>query len=111
SLKNNIINNLCSDLPDAFWHMKRHVVSLPYEKDFSERNILTKARPIQMTHELMEPFYVNKNSEIERGIPRLVKNYKPLNTALQIRHPIPNKKDFLKRLTEAKIFSNFDSNS
>ncbi|GAV88677.1 LOW QUALITY PROTEIN: hypothetical protein CFOL_v3_32099, partial [Cephalotus follicularis] len=28
-------------------------------------------------------FYVNKNSEIERGTPRLVINYKPLNTALQ----------------------------
>ncbi|GAV82622.1 LOW QUALITY PROTEIN: hypothetical protein CFOL_v3_26073, partial [Cephalotus follicularis] len=28
-------------------------------------------------------FYVNKNSEIEGGIPRLVINYKPLNTALQ----------------------------
>ncbi|GAV91228.1 hypothetical protein CFOL_v3_34627, partial [Cephalotus follicularis] len=54
SLKNNIINNLCSDLPDAFWHRKRHMVSLPYEKDFTEQNIPTKARPIQMTHELME---------------------------------------------------------
>ncbi|GAV91900.1 LOW QUALITY PROTEIN: hypothetical protein CFOL_v3_35285, partial [Cephalotus follicularis] len=54
SLKNNITNNFCSDLPDAFWHKKRHVVSLPYEKYFSERNIPTKARPIQMTHELME---------------------------------------------------------
>ncbi|GAV75139.1 LOW QUALITY PROTEIN: hypothetical protein CFOL_v3_18618, partial [Cephalotus follicularis] len=54
SLKNNITNNLCSDPPDAFWHRKRHVVSLPYEKYFSERNIPTKARPIQMTHELME---------------------------------------------------------
>ncbi|GAV61517.1 hypothetical protein CFOL_v3_05044 [Cephalotus follicularis] len=38
----------------AFWHRKCHVVSLPYEKDFSERNIPTKVRPIQMTHELME---------------------------------------------------------
>ncbi|GAV59527.1 hypothetical protein CFOL_v3_03058, partial [Cephalotus follicularis] len=35
SLKNNIINNLCSDLPDTFWHKKRHRVSLPYEKDFT----------------------------------------------------------------------------
>ncbi|GAV86389.1 hypothetical protein CFOL_v3_29820 [Cephalotus follicularis] len=114
SLKINITNNFCLDLPDAFWHRKCHVVSLPYEKDFSERNIHTKARPIQMTYELMEhckkeieelltkklirpskspwrceSFYVNKNSEIERGTPRLVINYKPLNTALQwIRHPI-----------------------
>ncbi|GAV79251.1 hypothetical protein CFOL_v3_22716, partial [Cephalotus follicularis] len=108
SIKNNIIKNLCSDLPDAFWHRKRHMVSLPYEKDFTEQNIPTKARPIQMNYELMEhckkeiqellskklirhskspwscaAFYVNKNSEIERGTPRLVINYKPLNTALQ----------------------------
>ncbi|GAV88218.1 hypothetical protein CFOL_v3_31641, partial [Cephalotus follicularis] len=31
SLKNNIINSLCSDFPNAFWHRKRHMVSLPYE--------------------------------------------------------------------------------
>ena len=38
-------------------------------------------------------FYVNKQVELERGVPRLVINYKPLNTALQwIRYPIPNKK-------------------
>ncbi|GAV80963.1 Peptidase_A3 domain-containing protein, partial [Cephalotus follicularis] len=54
SLRNNIINNLCSDLPDTFWHKKRHMVSLPYEKNFTEQNIPTKARPIQMTYELME---------------------------------------------------------
>ncbi|GAV79402.1 hypothetical protein CFOL_v3_22867, partial [Cephalotus follicularis] len=52
SLKNNIINNLCSNILDAFWHRKSHVVSLPYEKDFTEQNIPTKARPIQMNHEL-----------------------------------------------------------
>ncbi|GAV69082.1 hypothetical protein CFOL_v3_12583, partial [Cephalotus follicularis] len=54
SLKHNIINNLCSDIPDTFWHWKRHMVSLPYVKDFTEQNIPTKARPIQMTYELME---------------------------------------------------------
>ncbi|KAH9671101.1 hypothetical protein KPL70_017221 [Citrus sinensis] len=70
--------------------------------------IPTKARPIQMNMELEQyckneikdleskglivksrspwscaAFYVNKNSEIERGIPRLVINYKPLNKALK----------------------------
>ncbi|GAV67660.1 Peptidase_A3 domain-containing protein, partial [Cephalotus follicularis] len=98
SLKYNIINNLCLDLPDAFWHRKRHMVSLPYEKDFTEQNSPTKARPIQMTYELMEhykkeiqeligtskflwscaAFYVNKNPEINQGIQRLVINYKTL---------------------------------
>ena len=38
-------------------------------------------------------FYVNKASEIERGAPRLVINYKPLNKALKwIRYHLPNKK-------------------
>ena len=57
-------------------------------------------------------FYVNKKSEIERGTPRLVINYKPLNKALKwIRYPIPNKKDLLNRISQAKIFSKFDLKS
>ena len=95
---------VCSDLPTAFWHRKRHVVALPYVKDFNEKDIPTKARPIQMNQELMDlckaeiedllkkgiirkskspwfcpAFYVQKSVEIERGVPRLVINYKPLN--------------------------------
>ena len=40
---------------------------------------------------ILRDFYViQKNVEIERGAPRLVINYKPLNTALKwIRYPIP----------------------
>ena len=78
------------------------MVSLPYEKDFNEKKIPTKARPIQMNPEMLEyckkeindllskklirpshsprscaAFYVLKASEIERGTPRLVINYKP----------------------------------
>ncbi|BBH09221.1 hypothetical protein Prudu_021656 [Prunus dulcis] len=98
---------------------KQHVVSLPYVKNLSEKNIPTKARPIQMSQEIMEfcktditellqkgiirkskspwpcpAFYVQKNAELECGAPRLVINYKPLNTVLEwIRYPIPNKRD------------------
>ena len=94
------------------------MVSLPYEKDFNEKQIPTKARPIQISPELLEyckkeindllskklirpshspwscaTFYVQKALEIERGISILVINYKPLNKVLQwIRYPIPNKK-------------------
>ncbi|GAV92114.1 hypothetical protein CFOL_v3_35496, partial [Cephalotus follicularis] len=50
----NIINNLCSDLPDAFWHKKRHMVPLPYEKNFTRQNISTKIKSIQMIYELMK---------------------------------------------------------
>ena len=128
---------ICSNLPTAFWHRYRHIVQLPYEKNFNERQIPTKARPIQMNNELLEhckkeiedllnkglirkgkspwscaAFYVNKQAELERGVPRLVINYKPLNKALQwIRYPIPNKKDLLDRLHEAAIFCKFDMKS
>ncbi|MBW1279432.1 hypothetical protein KYD79_27030, partial [Escherichia coli] len=93
-----------SDIPNAFWERKQHTVELPYIKEFSEKNIPTKARPIQMNKELLETceqeindlikkklirpskspwscsaFYVNNQAEKERGVPRLVINYKPLN--------------------------------
>ncbi|GAB2265572.1 hypothetical protein Dimus_037837 [Dionaea muscipula] len=127
-------NNVCAELPNAFWQRKKHIVHLPYEPTFSETNIPTKARPIQMNHELLEfckkeiqslldkglirpskspwscaAFYVNNQAEKERGVPRLVINYKPLNKVLQwIRYPIPNKRDLLNRLINARIFSKFD---
>lgn len=105
-----------------------------YSKDFTKKMIPTKARPAQMSKELVEyytkeindllhekliretqslwsctAFYVNKNAELEKGVPSLVINCKPLNKALQwIRYPIPNKKDLLKHLNEEVIFSKFD---
>ena len=113
------------------------MVSLPYEKNFNEKQIPTKARPIQMSPELLEyckkeindllskklirpshsplscvAFYVQKASELERGTPRLVINYKPLNKVLQwVRYPIPNKKDLIQRIYNATIFSKFDMKS
>ena len=44
--KNKIIGEICSNIPNAFWHRKQHEVELPYELDFSEKNILIKAKPI-----------------------------------------------------------------
>nr|KYP43052.1 polyprotein [Cajanus cajan] len=116
-----IQNSVCSDIPHAFWNRKQHIVNLPYERDFKENQFPTKARPIQMNEQLLHycqkeikdllsknlirpskspwscaAFYVNKQAELERGTPRLVINYKPLNQALRwIRYPIPNKKDLL----------------
>ena len=97
-----LINDVCSDVPNAFWHRKKHIVDLPYVKDFNEKNIPAKARPIQMDAETVDfckkvisdllekklirnskspwsyfAFYVQKNAEIKRGTPRLVINYKP----------------------------------
>ena len=95
---------MCSDFPNAFWERKKHMVTLPYIDNFDEEKIPTKARPSQMDQKtlqyckdeielllqkcLIQPsssvwsctaFYVNKNVEIERGTPRMVINYKPLN--------------------------------
>ena len=129
-----LIGDVCSDVPNAFWHRKKHIVDLAYVKDFDEKNISTKARSIQMNaetvefckkeiHDLLEKklirnskcpwscsvFYVQKNVEIERGTPRLVINYKPLNKVLEwIRYHIPNKNDLVHRLSEVVVFSKFD---
>ncbi|KAM3188706.1 hypothetical protein P3L10_034574 [Capsicum annuum] len=128
---------ICSDLPNAFWERKTHLVELPYIPGFDEQTIPTKARPIQMNQEMMEickneinhllekgiirssnspwscsAFYVNNSAEKERGTPRLVINYKPLNVVLKwIRHPIPNKRDLLKRTYKANLYSKFDMKS
>ncbi|MFS7896231.1 putative retropepsin, aspartic peptidase domain superfamily, DNA/RNA polymerase superfamily [Helianthus anomalus] len=90
-IKNQFNNEICNDHPNAFWNRKQHIVSLPYEKDFQESNVPTKARPCQMNSEYLElckreiaslqqkglinpskspwsctAFYVNKHSEQER---------------------------------------------
>ena len=53
-----------------------------------------------------------KNANIERGVPRLVINYKPLNKVLEwVRYPIPNKRDLVNRLNKAVVFSKFDMKS
>ncbi|XP_070045638.1 uncharacterized protein, partial [Nicotiana tomentosiformis] len=107
--KNNSPNeNICAEHPSAFWNRKKHIVTLPYEDNFTEDDIPTKSRPCQMNAELVEfckkeidsllskglikpskspwsctAFYVNKAAEKERGVPRLVINYKPLNKYLK----------------------------
>jgi hypothetical protein len=132
-----IKSEVCSDLPTAFWHRKKHTVSLPYIKDFDEGRITTKARPIQMNQETTKfcrneiedllrkgvirkskspwscsAFYVKKNAELERGAQRLVINYKPLNKVLEwIRYPILNKRDLINRLSGFVIFSKFNMKS
>ncbi|KAA0058439.1 Enzymatic polyprotein [Cucumis melo var. makuwa] len=128
---------VCSNLPNAFWDRKKHMVTLPYEDGFKEAQIPTKARPIQMNKDLVKvckdeisdllkrglispsksswscsAFYVNNQAEKERGVPRLVINYKTLNKVLKwIRYPISNRQDLLKRITLAKVFSKFDMKS
>jgi len=56
-----LVNDVCFDIPNAFWRRKRHIVNLPYVKEFNEKNIPTKARPIQMNAETVK-FYKKRNS-------------------------------------------------
>ena len=49
-----MINDVCSDIPNTFWHRKKHIVNLPCVKDFNEKNIPTKACRIQMNAETVE---------------------------------------------------------
>ena len=53
-IQQQIENNLCSSIPNAFWNRKQHMVSLPCENFFNEKQIPTKARPTQMSPEFLE---------------------------------------------------------
>ena len=44
--KDLIEKEICADLPFAFWNRKQHLVDLPYESSFDERQIPNKTRPI-----------------------------------------------------------------
>ena len=50
--QNKIEHEICSNLPNVFLRGKQHVVDRPYEGNFYEKQIATKARPIQMNAEL-----------------------------------------------------------
>ena len=49
-----LINDVCFDIPNAFWRRKRHIVNLAYVKNFNKKNIPAKARPIQINAETIE---------------------------------------------------------
>ena len=74
-------------------------------KDLLDKNLIRKSQSPWSC----AIFYVQKPSKIERGVPRVVINYKPLSKALKwIRYPIPNKRDLIGHLHNASIFSKFD---
>jgi cobalamin biosynthesis protein CbiD len=54
AFNNKIVDTICFEFPNAFWHIKKHIVSLPYVKDFAENKIPTKAKPIQMNVEILD---------------------------------------------------------
>ncbi|KAL4199047.1 hypothetical protein AMTRI_Chr03g142980 [Amborella trichopoda] len=54
SIQHHIETSICSEHPNAFWERKKHSISLPYEQGFEEKQIPTKARPIQMNTILLD---------------------------------------------------------
>lgn len=57
-------------------------------------------------------FVVNKHSEIKRGKPRLMVNYKPLNKFMQLIHyPLPHKSSLIQHIVGKTIFNKFDLKS
>ena len=84
----------------------------------SEREFCTAEIKDLLAKGLIEPskspwvckaFVVNKHSEVKRGKPRLVVNYKPLNASLQkVKYPLLDKASLLQRIAGCTIFSKFD---
>ena len=72
--KKQIEIEICSNLPTTFWHRHRHIVQLPYEKDFNERQIPTKARPIKMNNESLEHYKKEIENLLNKGLIRKSKS-------------------------------------
>ena len=72
--KKQIGTKICFNLPIAFWHRHRHIAQLPYEKDFNERQIPTKARPIQLNNELLEHCKKEIEDLLNKGLVRKIKS-------------------------------------
>ena len=135
SITAKMVKECCPENPNAFWKREKYFVSLPFDP-------LQKIKPMKASARLMSPlerdfcateikdilekgliepskslwacraFVVNKHSEVKRGKPRLVVNYKPLNAVLQkVCYPLPDKSSLLQRITGCTIFSKFDLKS
>jgi hypothetical protein len=47
AFNNKIVDIVCSELPNTFWHRKKYIISLPYVKDFSKKRFLPKPDPFK----------------------------------------------------------------
>ena len=111
-----------SESPNAFWTREKYFVSLPFnllEKPKAQKASVALMSPSErqlcankikelLDKGLIEPskspwacrsFIVNKHSEIKRGKPIMVVNFKPLNKVLELVHyPLPDKSSILQRI-------------
>ena len=127
--------DLSGSHPGKFWNKKKYFADLPFKEGYIEKAHRSKAIPMteeqkKLCYEEIEDllkkglirksrspwacfgFYVNKHSEIVRGKPRLVINFKPLNDCLAYdSYPLPKPSDLLAKIKKARIFSKFDLKS
>ncbi|XP_070034520.1 uncharacterized protein [Nicotiana tomentosiformis] len=60
--------DICAEHPSTFWNRKKHIVTLPYEDNFSKNDIPTKSRPCQMNAELVEFCKKEIDSLLSKGL-------------------------------------------
>ncbi|CAN1215329.1 hypothetical protein LINPERPRIM_LOCUS169 [Linum perenne] len=75
---------ICAEIPTAFWERKRHIFTLPYEPDFDERMIPTKARPIAMGPRYLQLCKTEISELLKRG------SIIPIDRAIQFADKFPN---------------------
>ena len=64
------------------------------------------------SHYSCSAFLVRNHSEIIRGKPRMVINYKPLNDITQsFNYPLPRPETIMQKIQHNKVFSKFDMKS
>jgi hypothetical protein len=107
-----LLSNLqCKKLSDFQWYKNTFLTRVMLREDSNQafwKEKFLAGLPILLEEKKVIP----PSFKLERGTPKLVINYKPLNFALKwIRYPIPNKKDLLQKLHSAFIFSKFDMKS
>nr|XP_016504812.1 PREDICTED: uncharacterized protein LOC107822758 [Nicotiana tabacum] len=64
----NIAIDICAEHPNAFWNRKKHIITLPYEDNFSEADIPTKSRPCQMNTKLVEFYKKEIDNLLQKGL-------------------------------------------
>ena len=67
-------HKICAYLSNSFWERKQHIITLSYEKDFSEKLIPTKARPTQMNADLLEYYKKEIQTLLEKKLIRSSKS-------------------------------------
>ena len=53
-IEKEFLEEVCAEVPTAFQERNSFEVSLPYVEEFEEKNIPTKAKPVQMNKEILE---------------------------------------------------------